>query len=554
MASAARLSTPARVALPTQLKNKGVRSTASARPAPAARKSLQVASVANRPETINVTPQQMTANGNAKLRPVSGAAADSAKALQNLQSLTPVSENSEKKSSIVALGLSVHACPVELRERLAVQDDWSKCIEELTAYPHIEEAAILSTCNRMEVYVVALSFHRGVREVEDWMCKRPADGEVDLEYLRKHMFLLKDEDATAHLLRVSAGLDSLVLGEGQILAQVKGVVEKGEGVSGMGRHLNGLFKAAVTAGKRVRTETKIASGAVSVSSAAAELALMKLPSGSYDDAEILIVGAGTMSRLLVKHLQSKNCKKFKLLNRSLPRAEELAADFPDCEITIGLMDELESSVAAADTIFVASSSDEPIINKAMLEKMPEAPEKVGGIRRLFDISVPRNVDSDVNEMTTARVFNVDDLKEVVEKNKGARAQAAEDAKELLLEEQGSFEAWRDSLETVPTIKRLRQKAEDIRLQALEKTMKQMGDDLTKKQRKAVEDLSRGIVNKLLNGPMQSLRSDGTDARQVQETLVNMHALERMFELSPQEASAHMWTQGSAAPKGKKGRQ
>jgi len=352
---------------------------------------------------------------------------------------------------------------------------------------------------------------------------------------------------------VSAGLDSLVLGEGQILAQVKNVYESGQGNEGFGRHLNGLFKAAVTAGKRVRSETKIASGAVSVSSAAAELALMKLPTNNYDDANILIIGAGTMSRLLVKHLSSKNCKAIKLLNRSMPRAEELAAEFPDVEIQIGLMDELMSSVQAADTIFVASSSDEPLICKADLESMPAASDAVGGMRRIFDISVPRNVAADVNELgEAAHVFNVDDLKEVVEKNKGARAKAADEARDLLKEEQASFEAWRDSLETVPTIKRLRTKAEEIRTGELEKTMKKLvKEDLGKKQVRAIEDLTRGIVNKLLHGPMQSMRSDGTDARAVNETLVNMHALERMFELSPIEAAAQLWTHPSKDGKPKK---
>jgi len=159
----------------------------------------------------------------------------------------------------------------------------------------------------------------------------------------------------------------------------------------------------------------------------------------------------------------------------------------------------------------------------------------------------------VNELgEAAHVFNVDDLKEVVEKNKGARAKAADEARDLLKEEQASFEAWRDSLETVPTIKRLRTKAEEIRTGELEKTMKKLvKEDLGKKQVRAIEDLTRGIVNKLLHGPMQSMRSDGTDARAVNETLVNMHALERMFELSPIEAAAQLWTHPSKDGKPKK---
>lgn len=474
-----------------------------------------------------------------KQRPISATAASSEKALQQMQLLGGRAPGKpENKSSILTLGLSVHSAPVEMREKLAVpQDQWPEAIQQLCSYPHIEEAAVLSTCNRMEIYVVALSHNRGVREVEEWMCQYSG---LALEELRPHLFLLKDQDATSHVLQVSAGLDSLVLGEGQILAQVKAVHEVGSTAKGFGRHLKGLFMAAITAGKRVRTETSIASGAVSVSSAAAELALMKLPTGNYDDARICIIGAGKMTRLLVKHLVSKNCTNMVIVNRSRPRVEELQADFPEANIELRLMDSLKEEVANADVIFFASSAEDPLVNKADIEAMPLCPDVVGGVRRLFDIAVPRNVDSDINELSTAHVFNVDDLREVVDANKDARNRAAEEAKELLKEEQSSFEAWRDSLETVPTIKRLRTKAEDIRTQELEKALKKMGDGLTKKQRRAVEDLSRGIVNKMLHGPMQSLRSDGSDARTVNETIVNMHALERMFDLKPEEATAHVW--------------
>lgn len=212
----------------------------------------------------------------------------------------------EKHSSIIAIGLTVHNAPVELREKLAVPEaEWPRAIDELCAFPHIEEAAVLSTCNRMELYVSALSFHRGVREVEEWMVQ--ASG-VPLEELRPHLFLLRDRDATNHLLRVSGGLDSLVMGEGQILAQVctarlcvvehslhhrmhhqvKQVYKVGQNCQGFGRQLNGLFKQAITAGKRVRAETSISSGAVSVSSAAAELAQLKLPTHNFEDAKVRV--------------------------------------------------------------------------------------------------------------------------------------------------------------------------------------------------------------------------------------------------------------------------
>lgn len=438
----------------------------------------------------------------------------------------------EKRSSIVAMGLTVHNCPVEIREKLAVPEaEWPRAIEELINYPHLEEAAVLSTCNRMEVYVMALSWHRGVKEIEDWMCR--ASG-VPIEELRPYLFLLKDRDATSHLFNVAGGLESLVMGEGQILAQVKQVYKVGQNCHGFGRHLNGLLKQAITAGKRVRNETSICSGAVSVSSAAAELALLKLPTHNFDDASVCIIGAGKMSTLLVKHLSSKGCKKITVLNRSFPRAEALAEQFPEVEFDIHLMKDLLPCVEASDVIFAASSSEEILLDKSNVQQMKKAGSQVGGVRRFLDISVPRNVSNCVNELDANRVFNVDDLKEVVAANKEERAKAAKEAEVLIEEEIQAFEAWRDSLETVPAIKALRGKAEGIRTSELEKAMNKLGDGLSKKQLKALEDMSRGIVNKLLHGPMTALRCDGTDPEAVGVTLANMEALERMFDLSQVE--------------------
>lgn len=404
---------------------------------------------------------------------------------------------------------------------------WNEAVAELCSYPHIEEAGILSTCNRMEIYVVALSYERGLKEVEEWMVKYSG---VDLESLRNHLFVLKDRESTAHLLKVSGGLDSVVMGEGQILAQVKNVFAMGEGVPSFGRHLTGLFKAAITAGKRVRSETSIASGAVSVSSAAAELVQLKLPTQSFEGVKVLIVGAGTMSKLLVKHLASKRCTEMTIVNRTRPRAEALAEEFPEVNMRIELMDQFLPLASEHDVIFTASSAVDPIISKDDLATFPVCGEVVGGKRRLVDIAVPRNVDANCTEDPNTVVYNVDDLKELAELNKAKREQAALEAQALLQEEQRNFEAWRDSLETVPTIKRLRQKAEDLRQAELDKAMSKLGDGLTNKQKKAVEELSRGIVNKLLHGPMAALRSDGSDPTAVAMTLVNMHALERMFDL------------------------
>ncbi|PON68283.1 Tetrapyrrole biosynthesis, glutamyl-tRNA reductase [Parasponia andersonii] len=434
----------------------------------------------------------------------------------------------KERSSIVVIGLSVHTAPVEMREKLAIPEaEWPRAIGELCGLNHIEEAAVLSTCNRMEIYVVALSQHRGVKEVTEWMSKTSG---IPVSELCKHRFLLYNNDATQHLFEVSAGLDSLVLGEGQILAQVKQVVRVGQGVVGFGRNISGLFKHAITVGKRVRTETNIAAGAVSVSSAAVELALMKLPESSHTTARMLVIGAGKMGKLVIKHLVAKGCTKMVVVNRSEERVAAIREEMNGAEIIYKPLTEMLTCAAEADVVFTSTASETPLFLKEHVKDLPAVGQETGGLRLFVDISVPRNVGSCVADVETARVYNVDDLKEVVAANKEDRLRKAMEAQAIIAEESKQFEAWRDSLETVPTIKKLRAYAERIRAAELDKCLSKMGDDISKKTRRAVDDLSRGIVNKLLHGPMQHLRCDGSDSRTLSETLENMHALNRMFSL------------------------
>lgn len=353
---------------------------------------------------------------------------------------------------------------------------------------------------------------------------------VPVSELCEHQFLLYNKDATQHLFEVSAGLDSLVLGEGQILAQVKQVVKVGQGINGFGRNISGLFKHAISVGKRVRTETNIAAGAVSVSSAAVELALMKLPEASHDKARMLVIGAGKMGKLVIKHLVAKGCTKMVVVNRTEERVAAIREEIKDVEIIYKPLSEMLSCAGQADVIFTSTASESPLFLKDHVQDLPPAIQDVGGLRHFVDISVPRNVGSCVSDVDSVKVYNVDDLKEVVAANKEDRLRKAMEAQAIITEESKQFEAWRDSLETVPTIKKLRAYAERIRAAELDKCLSKMGDDIPKKTRRAVDDLSRGIVNKLLHGPMQHLRCDGSDSRTLSETLENMHALNRMFSL------------------------
>ncbi|XP_059313842.1 glutamyl-tRNA reductase 1, chloroplastic-like [Lycium ferocissimum] len=435
---------------------------------------------------------------------------------------------SKMSSSIMVIGLNIHTTPVEMREKLSIPEaQWPQAIRELCSLNHIEEAAVLSTCNRIEIYVSALAQNRGIKEVTEWMSKYSG---VPVTELCQHRFLLYNQDATQHLFEVAAGLDSLVLGEGQILAQVKQVVKNSQGVPGFGRKISELFKHAITAGKRVRTETNISSGSVSISSAAVELALLKLPEYSSSMAPVLIVGAGKMGKLVIKHLVAKGFKKMVVVNRTEERVAAIREELKDADIIYKPFSEMLACAAQADVIFTCTASEAPLFIKESVQALPSVNSEDGGRRLFIDISVPRNVEPSVSELEGACIYNVDDLKEVVEANKEDRLRKKMEAEVIIAEEVKQFEAHKNSLETVPTIKKLRAYAERIRAAEIDKCLSKMGDDLPQNKKKAIYDLSLGIVNKLLHGPMQHLKCDGTENRTLSEILENMHALNRIFSL------------------------
>ncbi|MBF2037105.1 MAG: glutamyl-tRNA reductase [Leptolyngbyaceae cyanobacterium T60_A2020_046] len=422
--------------------------------------------------------------------------------------------------NIAVVGLSHKTAPVEVREKLSIPtQQTAEAIAHLTSYPHIEEVSILSTCNRLEIHIVTDQADQGVREVIQFLSEY---GKVPLAELREHLFILLHQDAIMHLMRVSAGLDSLVLGEGQILAQVKHAHKLGQQHNGVGRILNRLLKQAITAGKRVRTETSIGTGAVSISSAAAELAKLKVP--DLEAKRICILGAGKMARLLVQHLLSKDPCQITILNRSIGRADELAAQFNGAGIQTGTLDTMLDTVCASDVVFTCTSSIEPILDRAKLE--PVLPS--GHTLMLFDISVPRNVHTDVNELTAVHAFNVDDLKAVVAQNQESRRQMAMEAEALLEEEVEAFMDWWRSLDTVFTISSLRSKIEAIREQELEKALSRLGNEFAGKNQEVIEALTRGIVNKILHDPMVQLRAQ----RDIEARKQAMHTLHTLFDLEP----------------------
>ncbi|MCF4966092.1 glutamyl-tRNA reductase [Nostoc sp. CMAA1605] len=420
--------------------------------------------------------------------------------------------------NIAVVGLSHKTAPVEIREKLSIPEPQTEsAIAHLISYPHIDEVSILSTCNRLEIYIVAAETEHGVREVTQFLSEH---SKLPINSLRQHLFVLLHEDAVMHVMRVAAGLDSLVLGEGQILAQVKNTHKLGQQYNGIKTILNRLFKQAITAGKRVRTETSIGTGAVSISSAAVELAQIKVD--NLAACRVAILGAGKMSRLLVQHLISKGATQISIVNRSRDRAQELAQQFSEQPIRIHLLSEMMQVIAESDIVFTSTSSTDPILDKAKLE-MVLAPNQP---LMLFDISVPRNVHTDVNELSHVEAFNVDDLKAVVAQNYESRRKMAQEAERLLEEEVDAFDIWWRSLETVSTISSLRNKIETIREQELEKALSRLGSEFGDKHQEVIEALTRGIVNKILHDPMVQLRAQ----QDVEARRRCMQTLQMLFNL------------------------
>jgi glutamyl-tRNA reductase len=421
--------------------------------------------------------------------------------------------------NIAVVGLSHKTAPVEIREKLSIPEaKIESALAHLKGYPHIQEVAIISTCNRLEIYAIITDTEKGVVEITQFLAEI---GHISLHVLRRYLFTLLHHDAVRHLLRVAAGLESLVLGEGQILAQVKTTHKFAQKYNSIGQLLDRLFKQALSAGKRARTETSIGTGAVSISSAAVELAYAKVADLTHQ--KVTIIGAGKMSRLLVTHLVAKGSTRITIVNRSQRRAEELSREFPNVPIRLYGLEEMMRVVSESDIVFTSTGATEPILNKAFLTEGVITTQRL----MLIDISVPRNVDADVRDLLNVQAFNVDDLKAVVAANQESRRQMALEAEALLEQEVEAFDLWWRSLDTVPTISCLRSKIEDIREQELEKALSRLGTEFAEKHQEVIEAMTRGIVNKILHEPMVQLRAQ----QDIEARKRCLQSLQMLFNLS-----------------------
>ncbi len=428
---------------------------------------------------------------------------------------------------LLVCGLNYHSAPIAIRERFTIPESCIKhALEALARFPHLSESAILSTCNRTEVYAVVSDVHAGLKEIESFFAS--VQGISDHGVLRPNYKLLRD-DVALHLLRVAAGLDSMVLGEGQIMAQVKEAHRKALEAGTAGTVLDQLFQLALQCGKRVRSETSLARRAVSISSAAVELAEDLL--GSLNGLDVTVLGAGKMAQISIKHLlAAKETGKIKILNRTPDRLESLlkndfkGKDRLDIHETF---DQRHKLAAESQLTIVATSAPSHLLSyeKIQQERQQGAAMKAALI---IDISVPRNVDPRIAEIDGVTLKCADDLACVVNKNKGEREALIGDAEKIVFEALDEFHTWQRSRIVVPTIAGLREKIEAIRIEQMSKGAAGPEPESGCPQKLEAEAVSRAIVNQILHHPTVQLKA----TRDYQVLKQQAEALRTLFNLDP----------------------
>ena len=407
--------------------------------------------------------------------------------------------------SIITLGLNHKTAPVEIRERLAFSpESLSDAVKSLSALANIEEAAILSTCNRTELYCTTKSqqepTQQDIDQVTEWLSQFHGlqTGEVN-----QHLYSHKHTDSIRHALQVACGLDSLVLGEPQILGQMKQAYAHANEQGTMGSLLGKLFQHAFSVAKQVRTDTEIGSSPVSVAFAA--VSLSKQIFGELDQHTALMIGAGETIELAARHLHGSNIKRMIIANRSVDKGKALADQF-DAEAIA--LPQIPDYLHQADIVISSTASPLPILGKGAVEKALK--KRKHKPMFMCDIAVPRDVEAEVGELDDVFLYTVDDLQEIIQENIESRQEAAEQAREIIENQVEDFLNWERALDSVEVIRDIRENAESISSEILEKAQKQLA------QGKSPEDvmnfLARTLTNKLLHQPSAKLRQTGEDGR------------------------------------------
>lgn len=421
---------------------------------------------------------------------------------------------------IVVVGLSHKTASVEVREKLSFPEarlpDALCCLGRLQS---VSENVILSTCNRVESYAMVKDAEKGIEGIKDFFLEY--HGLADGVY-RESLYAHHGREAVRHLFRVAASLDSMVVGEPQILGQLKDAFDHALANKTTGVVMNRLMKKSISVAKRIRTETKIAESAVSISFAAVELARKIF--GDLQGKAVMLAGAGEMAELAAKHLVNNGVKTVLVANRTYERAVELAMEFDGRPVKY---EDLAAEMVHADILIASTGAPHYILTQKDMQKVIK--ERKNRPVFLIDIAVPRNLDPQINKIDNVYLYDIDDLQSVVQSNIKERQKEADLAGEIIEEEIETFMSWLGSIDVVPTIVAIRDKAEAIRQAELERSIPRMGG-LTEKQISQVEALTSAIVNKLLHSPLVALKRSAGNP----EGSGHIEAARVLFELGEQE--------------------
>jgi glutamyl-tRNA reductase len=420
--------------------------------------------------------------------------------------------------NLLLCGVNHKTAPVALREKLAcLIPDVGIAYENLNAWPEISESLLYMTCNRVELMCVSEAPEDAAALVREYFARHPQISLADLEV---SFYAHRNRDAVQHFFRVAASLDSMVVGEPQILGQMKAAYRQATEHRSTGPILNRLVHKAFSVAKRVRCETGIGDHAVSVSYAAVTMA--KKIFGDLTGKNVLLLGAGEMAELALEHLRGHGVAKITVANRTLERGVQLAKRFGGEAISL---EEIQDQLLTGDILISSAGADDVLITR----------DQVKGVMRrrkqrplfLIDIAVPRNLDPAINDLDNVYLYNIDDLKEVVELNWQRRRHEASKAERLVAAETLKFLHWLETLEVFPTIIDLKDKAEAICQAELKKTLGQMGP-LTPAQRQSLEVLTASITQKLLHDPIIFLKRNRRPRNPHQE----LDLVRRLFNLDP----------------------
>ncbi|MDE0582317.1 glutamyl-tRNA reductase [Planococcus sp. 11815] len=399
----------------------------------------------------------------------------------------------------LVVGVNYRSAPVSIREKLSfIESELPQAMQALQQQKSILENVIVSTCNRTEIYAVVDQLHTGRFYVKQFLASY---FDIPMEQFSQYLFLHEQDEAIDHLFRVTAGIDSMVLGETQILGQVKSSFLAGQEIGTTGTVFNQLFKQAVTLAKRAHSETAIGENAVSVSYAAVELG--KKIFGSLKNKHVVILGAGKMGELAIKNLQGSGADRITVINRTFEKAEVLAGKFGG---TAKPLNQLQCALLEADILISSTGSTDFVIDLELMQFV----EKLRKGKPLFmvDIAVPRDMDPRIGDLQNVFLYDIDDMQGIVEANLAERERAAKQIAGMIEQEAEQFNDWLGTLGVVPVISALREKALGIQAETMESIENKM-PDLTDREKKILNKHTKSIINQLLKEPILQAKEMGT---------------------------------------------